>query len=57
MTCSTYPEVVVGMRKVVEEHNIVDSKELHQVEGAGLKHTLVEAVPVQEASVVDMDRM
>lgn len=45
------------MDKVVEEHDIVDSMELHQLEGAGLKHTLVEAVPEQEASVVGMDEM
>ena len=45
------------MHKVVVEHNIVDSMELHQVEGAGLKHTLVEVVLVQEASVVDVAEM
>ena len=41
------------MHKVVVEHNIVDSMELHQLEGAGLKHALVEAVFVQAASVVE----
>ena len=48
---------MVGKHKVVEERNIVDSMELHQVEGVGLKHTLEEAVPEQEASVDGMGEM